>query len=88
MFTWFTDKRVVNMKNTPAKASKTINRGSNPSMPCDDPMAFSMIGSTVAKTKAAKIDVTKQKFMKNLWFLAPTQPPIPVKRVKIRDIKM
>lgn len=84
MFTWFTHKRIVNKKNTPAKASKTINRGSNPSKPFDNLMAFSMKGSTVAKTKAVKMDVAKQKFMKNLWFLAPTQPPIPVKMVNVR----
>jgi len=45
-----------------------------------------MKGSTVAKRKAVKIDVPKQKFMKNLWFLAPTQPPIPAKMVKVREI--
>ena len=66
MFTWFTHKRVVNKKNMPAKTSKTINRGSNPTKPVDDFRAFTMKGSTVAKRKAVKTDVAKQKFMKNL----------------------
>jgi len=43
-----------------------INRGSNPSKPFDDFRAFTMKGSTVAKRKAVKMDVAKQKFMKNL----------------------
>jgi len=48
------------------KTSKMINRGSNPSKPFDDFRAFTMKGSTIEKRKAVKIDVPKQKFMKNL----------------------
>lgn len=73
-----TSKAKVNSQKIAASAVRMINCGSSPSL-SNECVDFMMKVSTVEKTKTVKTDDAKQKFMKNLWFLAPTHCPIPEK---------